>query len=908
MSGLIILAGLAVLGLPVAVVYLLVALGGAKSRISGLEDRVGRMALELLALGAGRDEVPTPRAQAVETSDRVESAPVAAQRPEAEPVELAPAPEPEAAPVPRAVVIRADRMAAAAAWLKDNWFLAVAALSLALAGIFLVQYGVENGLLTPFWRVAGAVALGLALVGAGEVVRRRFGDDGTGDGATTAFLPSTFSGAGLVVLFAAVLSAHHLYGMIGAGASFFWLVGVAAASVALGWFYGPYLTLVGILGAIIVPFLVGRSSEAPELFNYYFGLIAVAALLIDAIGRWAWVSVLGLGGAFLAATSIFTLGAGDEHYLGFAVSMVLAAVVLPPLKLTPAHGGMMIVETFWRSPAEGRPWPEFPTRLAFGTVAAATAAALLVALKDAGQAEVWLALGAVLLIYALVVIWSRGAEALSDAALLALPALVAVIFWQVDTSGNLFAEFRAGLQRPPETGPPGQVTMLAGAGALIAALALWRALFPGRLERFWAGGAALAAPVVVLTLEATWRPAAVLGDYGWALHGMAAAALMVFGAVLVAWRDGEDRERASYFALAAAVMIAFAMVVLYSATALTLAIAVLVVGAAYADRALNLRLLLVFVAGGAVAVGWRLVLDPGAIRAVASPYWEVLLVYGGSIAALAAAWWLLATRGRWQAQMMVASAAWLAGAVMANVLLRKWIGAADYESHWAMSLTALIWLASAAVQLWRLQIGGVWMVRARLGLAAAFGAIGLVSLGLALTVFNPVLGFREIVGGPVIFDTLLVAYLLPALFFAAIAWRFTHLPRYARLGAVWAAGGLAAVYAGLEIRHLWQGDDLSVAGVQDGELYSYTLALLLASAGLLFAAFFQRSHGLRQVAVAGIALTIAKVFVIDMNGLTGLIRVASFLGLGLSLAGLAWVVRVMNAQWERGDGKAVEEA
>ena len=62
------------------------------------------------------------------------------------------------------------------------------------------------------------------------------------------------------------------------------------------------------------------------------------------------------------------------------------------------------------------------------------------------------------------------------------------------------------------------------------------------------------------------------------------------------------------------------------------------------------------------------------------------------------------------------------------------------------------------------------------------------------------------------------------------------------------------------------------------------------------------------MAVAGIALTIAKVFVIDMNGLTGLIRVASFLGLGLSLAGLAWVVRVMNAQWERGDGKAVEEA
>lgn len=40
-----------------------------------------------------------------------------------------------------------------------------------------------------------------------------------------------------------------------------------------------------------------------------------------------------------------------------------------------------------------------------------------------------------------------------------------------------------------------------------------------------------------------------------------------------------------------------------------------------------------------------------------------------------------------------------------------------------------------------------------------------------------------------------------------------------------------------------------------------------------------------------------------MSGLTGLIRVASFLGLGLSLAGLAWVVRVMNAQWDRSEAE-----
>ena len=40
-----------------------------------------------------------------------------------------------------------------------------------------------------------------------------------------------------------------------------------------------------------------------------------------------------------------------------------------------------------------------------------------------------------------------------------------------------------------------------------------------------------------------------------------------------------------------------------------------------------------------------------------------------------------------------------------------------------------------------------------------------------------------------------------------------------------------------------------------------------------------------------IALTIAKVFLIDISGLSGLTRVFSFLALGLSLAGLAWLNR-----------------
>ena len=52
---------------------------------------------------------------------------------------------------------------------------------------------------------------------------------------------------------------------------------------------------------------------------------------------------------------------------------------------------------------------------------------------------------------------------------------------------------------------------------------------------------------------------------------------------------------------------------------------------------------------------------------------------------------------------------------------------------------------------------------------------------------------------------------------------------------------------------------------------------------------------LQRIAMAVIALTVAKVFLWDASGLTGLTRVLSFAGLGLSLAALAWLNR-----WAKG--------
>jgi len=97
------------------------------------------------------------------------------------------------------------------------------------------------------------------------------------------------------------------------------------------------------------------------------------------------------------------------------------------------------------------------------------------------------------------------------------------------------------------------------------------------------------------------------------------------------------------------------------------------------------------------------------------------------------------------------------------------------------------------------------------------------------------------------------------------------------------------------------GTALTGPAVAEGELYSYAVALMVAVLGCLAVAVLRRPEGLRRIEMVGVALTVAKVFVIDMGGLAGLWRVAAFLGLGLSLAALAWInARIIDRMVRKG--------
>lgn len=881
MDGLILLGVLVLVALPVAVVYLLVS-------HTRLRQRVDALQFQLATLRSGA--VPDAVAEPTGLPDPAQPGPWdkggAATLP-AEPVRPA-----EHQTPPRAIVLRRDRLTALAKWLRENWFYAISAVSLALAGIFLVQYGMEQGLLPPVARVGFALLFGAVLVASGEVIRRRFGDT---EDSSAAYLPSTFSGAGIVVLFAAIISARQLYGLIGPELALAGLVLTAASGIVLGWFYGPLLAAIGIAGAMGAPFVVGGDSTTPYWLYGYFALIAGTGLAVDAVRRWAWVSVLSLVLAFGAAWLLYAGSGGAEYYMAFAVSLTLASIAIPPLSLAPAQSGTALSSLITRRKAV---FPEFPTRLVAGTLM--SACAILFGAAQAGQAEVWLALMLFTVLIAALALWCRNAPALGDLAVLPAAGFLAVVAFEAMDYGAVYRAFST--LPEPNTNAPFAIaaSVIAGLGLLGSLMAGWRSLVETHWPRQWAAGAAIFAPLTAILLEALWHPARVIGAYPWALHAVVIAAVMTVLAERFSRRDGADRMRTSFAVLGALVMIALAFVLVLSSAALTVALAITVLAAAALDRRFDLPPLSAFIQLGAVVLGYRLVADPGIDFGFYGPLGAVLLSFLGAIGAVAGASYALGSRHRPATKVVLESAMFGYIGVFASVMLFRAIKASTgsesgFFSHWGMGIAAVIWLAAGFAQIDRIRAGGP-LAGVRKVLGGVFWAIALVAVVFAAVLLNPLSGGnflfgRDAVLGPVFANTLAVAYLFPAVALGLIVQRLTHLNRRVRQGLGGLGVALAVLYSGLAIRHFWRGADIAASGVTSPELYSYTVALLIAGAGLLYQAIARRAPLLRKAGMGVIGLTVAKVFLIDIAGLSGLTRVFSLLALGLSLAGLAWLNR-----------------
>jgi uncharacterized membrane protein len=218
----------------------------------------------------------------------------------------------------------------------------------------------------------------------------------------------------------------------------------------------------------------------------------------------------------------------------------------------------------------------------------------------------------------------------------------------------------------------------------------------------------------------------------------------------------------------------------------------------------------------------------------------------------------------------------------------------ELSREWITMAYALMLPAVAALA-WRLHLP---LLRWLVWLLAATVTIRLV--------FNPYVLDYDVSGSPIL-NWVLYGYGTAILCYAATAWL---LDRMAAVG--WAADWLAdwtgkwllrAVEASLlafgfllltlEVRASFHPEGLgrAVDSMQDAELYAYSIVWLLYGAALLLAGIVRRSIVLRYASLLVLVVAVVKVFAIDMAGLTGLLRVASFLGLGVGLLALGFVYR-----------------
>jgi uncharacterized membrane protein len=119
------------------------------------------------------------------------------------------------------------------------------------------------------------------------------------------------------------------------------------------------------------------------------------------------------------------------------------------------------------------------------------------------------------------------------------------------------------------------------------------------------------------------------------------------------------------------------------------------------------------------------------------------------------------------------------------------------------------------------------------------------------------------------------------------AW-LLHEPRFRRPALVF-SGIAAFLFVSAEIRHLWQGSIRMSLPASDGELYTYSAVWLLMAVGAILAGAWRFGLGCYRAGMILLGLVIAKLFLVDMSDLQGLLRVASFLGLGLCLLGISYL-------------------
>ena len=216
------------------------------------------------------------------------------------------------------------------------------------------------------------------------------------------------------------------------------------------------------------------------------------------------------------------------------------------------------------------------------------------------------------------------------------------------------------------------------------------------------------------------------------------------------------------------------------------------------------------------------------------------------------------------------------GPILADVAMSD----AEYYTY------PLLWLACAVglTGLWRRTRRTVHDIA-----AVALAGLAVATIGAGFLFGRNLWTDAADVGGLVL-NAMLAGFLGTAVLVGILA-RGERRPERAwyRIGGAIVAVALMFLYLSLEVTRFHRGPVLAAGAMSDAELYTYSAVWLAFGVALLLAGIALTSQTLRLASAALVAITVGKVFLIDLAGLTGGLRALSFIGLGLVLVGIGWL-------------------
>jgi uncharacterized membrane protein len=780
--------------------------------------------------------------------------------------------------------------------LGTRWAVYIGGVALALGGLLLVRYAIEQGWFGPGARVLLGLGLGFTLVTAGEIMRRREKAAAAaalaeGQLPNLTITPAVLTAAGTVTGFGAIYAAHALYHFVGPTTAFVALGVAGVAAMISAALHGPALARIGLAGALATPLLVQSDTHSAWPVVVYIAVVTVAAYGLSRVRAWLWLALTGAAGAVIWGVILSLDGpdSANANYVHVVIQTVLASLVF-------------VSDRRIIAPEDEAKLEQLPT---FGPLAlgALTAGVLFSGALSGAFDLGWMLSGAAVV----AILAVTGVLVLPAAGVIAgAGVLVLAILWIWPGDGTALEPFIY-----PEISPiwftPLEQARFAAFAALGAAfvaglsgLRLYQgANLPLPIAQVYSGAAALTplAALALAYLRLTHTEASLPFS---AIAGFVALAFMLAAS---AFQKGLS-ERASAalnlglgaMASAALAALALGFVFVLNRGMLTVALALSALGAAMVERRLSIPALRLAVAGLGVLVAGRLAYDPRIVGADlgVSPIFNWLL-FGYGVPAMAfglAARVMRRASGEDQPVQILQALSVMCSALLVFFEIRHALNGGDpYSKNSGLIEEGLFATASLAFSLVLMRLAPTRTSPVLYFASLAFGAISaLVTLFGVGLLENPYFSGQAVEGGR-FFNAILLSYGLPAVLAIILARAANGLrPQWFVVGARCEALLLFFLLATLQTRRLFETEFIDwTHRASQAENYTYSAVWLGVGIVLLAFGLWRASREARVASGLFIVAAVLKVFLYDLAQLEGILRALSFIGLGVALIGIAMV-------------------